>query len=128
MLAQIALTIVTKLNKGTLMPLKRKVRKLGNSVAFPVPNEVFEFLNFDPKNVKYKLIQDETGNVYLVILDKDVFALDEKNFQKLRSLYGFILPKSLCIMWNIGTNETNNRDIEISYTDSPRKWLIKPAV
>lgn len=110
------------------MPLMRSIRKLGNSLAFPVPNEVFEFLDFDPKTVKYKLSQDETGNIYLIILGSDVFALDEKKFQKNANIFCFILPKPLCELWNIGTGEGQKRKLKISYANSPRKWLLSPCI
>ena len=45
------------------MALKRKVRQIGNSLALPIPSEVFEFLGFNYKDIKYKLIQEITGEV-----------------------------------------------------------------
>lgn len=63
------------------MALKRKVRQIGNSLALPIPSEVFEFLGFNYKDIKYKLIQEITGEVYILILKKDVIALEEKNFK-----------------------------------------------
>lgn len=108
------------------MAIVRKVRQIGNSLALPVPKEVFEFLEFDPQKVKYKLCQDETGSVYVLILQKGVIALDEKKFQKLGTSYSIIIPKSLCIMWNIGLSEGQNRELSLSYGDSPLQWYLAP--
>ncbi|MDO5437027.1 MAG: hypothetical protein Q4F80_02395 [bacterium] len=109
------------------MALKRKVRQAGNSLAYPIPNEVFEFFNLDPKKIKYKLCQDETGSVFILILQKDVIMIDEKKFQKLGNTYAVIIPKPLCTIWDIGLEPGRNRELEISYGNSPLKWLISPV-
>lgn len=109
------------------MGLIKKVRQIGNSLALPVPNEVFEFLELEPNKIKYKLCQDETGSVYILILEKGVCALDEKNFQKLGRNSAIIIPKALCAMWNIGLGENQNRELEIAYAASPLKWKLAPV-
>lgn len=109
------------------MALIRKVRQIGNSIALPIPNEIFEFFELDPKKSKYKLTQDETGGVYIIILKPDVMALDEKRFQKLGRTPAVIIPKPLCIMWQIGLEENMNRELEIAYNGSPLKWSLKPV-
>ena len=109
------------------MALKRKVRQIGNSLALAIPNEIFEFLNLNPEKIKYKLCQNETGSVFVVILGKDVVALDEKKFQKHGKTSVIIIPKPLCVMWNIGLKEEQNRELELSYDDSPLKWKLCPV-
>ncbi|MCD8024848.1 MAG: hypothetical protein LUE64_04870 [Candidatus Gastranaerophilales bacterium] len=109
------------------MALKRKVRRVGNSLVLAIPNEIFDFLGFDPKDIKYKLCQDETGGVFVLILKKDVIALDEKNFQKHGSVYTIIIPKQLCVLWNIGLGENQKRELELLYEDSPLKWRLYPS-
>ena len=106
------------------MALKRKVRQIGNSLALPIPGEVFEFLGFNYKDIKYKLIKEITGEVYILILKKDVIALEEKKFQKLGNTPAIIIPKPLCIMWNIGLEEGKNRELLIEFDDSPLKWKL----
>lgn len=109
------------------MALKRKIRQIGNSVAFAVPNEVFDFLDLEPQKIKYKMCQDETGSVFIVILDKGAMALDEKKFQKHGNVFAVIIPKPLCYMWNVGLGEGQNRELELSYDDSPLKWRLSPV-
>ncbi len=109
------------------MALKRKLRQIGNSLAIAVPNEVFDFLDLDPSSVKYKLGQDETGAIFILILAKDVIALDEKKFHKQGNVYTIIIPKPLCVMWNVGLGEGQNRELELSYYDSPLKWKLSPV-
>ena len=109
------------------MTLKRKVRQIGNSLAFPVPNEVFDFLNLNPAEIKYKLSQDETGDVFVIILKKDVVALDEKKFQKQGNIYAIIIPKALCNMWNVGLSKDETRELSLSFYDSPLKWKLALA-
>ena len=109
------------------MALKRKVRQIGNSLALPVPNEVFEFLGFNSKDIKYKLIQEISGQVFILILKKDVISLDEKKFQKLGRTPAIIIPKPLCILWNIGLEEDKNRELYIEFDDSPLKWRLYPV-
>ncbi len=106
------------------MALKRKVRQIGNSLAIAIPNDIFDFLDLEPSKIKYKLSQDETGAIFIVILKQGVSALDEKNFQKRGNTYTVIIPKPLCNMWNIGLLEGQNREIELSMDNSPLKWLI----
>lgn len=108
------------------MTLKRKIRQIGNSLAIAIPNEVFDFLGLDPASVKYKLGQDETGSVFVLILGKDVMAIDEKKFHKQGNVYTIIIPKTLCVMWNIGLDEGKNRELQISFYDSPLKWKLAP--
>lgn len=109
------------------MALRRKVRQIGNSLALPVPKEVFEFLEFEPQKIKYKLCQDETGGVYILILQKGIIALDEKKFQKLGTSFSIIIPKPLCVMWNIGLGDNQSRELEIAYDESPLKWRLEPV-
>lgn len=109
------------------MSLKRKIRQIGNSLAIAVPNEVFDFLDLDPASVKYKLGQDETGSVFILILGKDVMALDEKKFHKQGNVYTIIIPKQLCAMWNVGLGEDKNKILQISYDSSPLKWKLSPV-
>lgn len=108
------------------MALVRRIRQIGNSVTLIIPNEIFDFLGYNPSVVKYKLCQDETGAVFLIILDKGVMALDEKKFQKHGKSFAIIIPKPLCKMWNIGLAEENNRELQLSLDDSPLKWRIEP--
>ena len=65
------------------MALLRRIRQIGNCVTLTIPYEIFDFLGYNPSVVKYKLCQDETGAVFLIILDKGVMALDEKNFKNM---------------------------------------------
>ena len=109
------------------MALVRKIRQIGNSVTLTIPNEIFDFLGYDPNVVKYKLCQDETGAVFLIILDKGVMALDEKKFLKHGKSFAIIIPKLLCKMWNVGLGENENREIKLGYDDSPLKWRIEPV-
>lgn len=109
------------------MALIRKVRQIGNSLALAIPNELFDFLEINPSEIKYKLYQNETGQVYVIILEKDVYALDEKNFQKRGTSYTFIIPKSLCTMWNIGLGEDQSRELALSFDESPLKWRLSPV-
>ena len=109
------------------MTLKRKIRQIGNSLAFAIPNEVFDFLDLDPASIKYKLGQDDTGAVFVLILNKDVISIDEKKFHRQGNVYTIIIPKPLCIMWNIGLSEGQNRELQISYDNSPLKWKLEPV-
>lgn len=108
------------------MALKRKIRQIGNSITLTIPNELFEFFGHDPLSVKYKLWQDETGSVFIVILEKGVMALDEKKFQKHGKSFAVIIPKPLCVMWNIGLLEGQERELGLSYDNSPIKWRLSP--
>lgn len=109
------------------MALKRKVRKIGNSLALAIPNEVFDFLDLDPSTDKYKLSQDETGSVFIIILQNGVMALDEKKFQRQGNSYLIIIPKPLCIIWNIGLDESQKRELLVSFDESPLKWRLSPV-
>ncbi len=109
------------------MALKRKIRQIGNSVTLVIPNEIFEFLGIDASSVKYKLCQDDTGCVFIVILEKDVIALDEKKFQKRGGSFAIIIPKTLCTMWNVGFLEGQVREMEISFDELPLKWRLSPV-
>lgn len=121
------LTFVTKFHNQDKMALKRKVRKIGNSLAFAIPNEIFDFFDLNPDEIKYKLCQDETGSVFIAILGKDVTAIDEKRFQKQGKSYTIIIPKALCTMWNVGLLDNQKRELEISYDKSPLKWHLMPT-
>ena len=109
------------------MAVKRKVKKLGNSFALVIPNEIFEFLNFNPNVVKYKITQDETGAVFIVILEKGITSIDEKKFQKQRNSYNVIIPSALYNIWNVDLREGESLEIALSYETSPLKWRIEPA-
>ena len=109
------------------MTLKRKIRQVGNSLAVAIPNEVFDFLDLDPVSIKYKLGQDETGAVFILILNKDVISIDEKKFHRQGNVYTIIIPKPLCTMWNIGLSDGQNRELQISYDNSPLKWKLEPV-
>ncbi len=109
------------------MGLKRRVQRIGNSLALVVPNEIFEFLELNPTEVKYKLCQDETGSVFVAILGKDVTVIDEKKFQKHGKSFTLIIPKSLCTLWNVGLLEGQNRELELSFDDSSLKWRLNPV-
>ncbi len=109
------------------MALVRKIRQIGNSITLTIPNEIFDFLGYNPQLIKYKLCQDETGAVFLVILDKNVMAIDEKKFQKHGKSFAIIIPKPLCKMWNVGLGENENREIKLSFDNSPLKWRLEPV-
>lgn len=121
------LTIVTLFYIWVSMALKRKVRKIGNSLALAIPNEIFDFFDLNPENIKYKLCQDDSGSVFILILNKDVVMLDEKNFHRQANSYTIIIPKTLCNMWNIGLSENQNRELELRYDMSPLKWKLSPV-
>lgn len=108
------------------MALKRKVQRIGNSLALVIPNEIFDFLELDPIDVKYKLCQDDTGTVFVAILNKDVTVIDEKKFQKHGKSFSIIIPKALCSLWNIGLAENQERELKLSFDESPLKWRLSP--
>ncbi len=107
--------------------LIRKIRQVGNSVALAIPNEIFDFLNLNPQKNKYKLCQDDTGSVFIIILDENVSMIDEKKFQKQGTVYAIIIPKPLCNMWNVGLHDGAKREIALYLDDSPLKWKIEPV-
>ena len=109
------------------MALKRKVKQIGNSYALVIPNEIFDFLNLNPEEIRYKLIQDETGAVFIIILHKDVIAIDEKRFQKQRNSYNILIPKSLYNIWNMSFSGTSFKELELSFDSSPLKWRLSPV-
>ncbi len=109
------------------MGLKRKIRQIGNSLALAVPNEIFDFFELDPLKIKYKLCQEDTGDVFILILSPDVIALDEKKFQKRGNTFTVLIPKSLCTLWNVGLFEGQRRELELSYDNSPLKWKLSPV-
>lgn len=109
------------------MALIRKIRKIGNSLALAIPNEIFDFFDLNPEIVKYKLCQDDSGAVFVLILNNDVVMLDEKRFQKQGKSYAIIIPKALTLMWNVGLGENQKRELELKYDMSPLKWKLSPA-